>query len=84
MFKRFRDLIARGEHGQGLVEYALILMLASILVIFILVVFGESVKDIYCDIMIALEGTFGLPNVPELCEEGEATAWAISPAMPVV
>lgn len=35
------------EHGQGLVEYALILILVSIVVIIVLVVFGEQVGNLY-------------------------------------
>lgn len=69
MLRLFRYLSSRDETGQGLVEYAFILILASILVLAVLILFGESVKDIYCDITIALEGVFGLPDVPELCAD---------------
>jgi len=45
------------EKGQGLVEYALILVLVAIVVIIILAVAGQKVGDIFCDIVIQLGGT---------------------------
>jgi len=40
-------LLALGDGGQGLIEYALILMLVAIIVIVVLVVFGDSVGNLY-------------------------------------
>lgn len=39
------------EEGQGLVEYALILVLVTIVVILLLAVFGGSVGNIYSNIV---------------------------------
>ena len=36
------------ESGQGMVEYALILALTSIVVIAIFTLLGEQVKDVFC------------------------------------
>jgi len=36
-----------GERGQGLVEYALILVLVAVVVIGILLVLGPAIKDIF-------------------------------------
>ena len=55
------------ERGQGLVEYALILMLAAIAVILVLVVFGESVAGLYCDITAELDPYFNLGS-PPICD----------------
>lgn len=70
MLKRIRGLAPPDEKGQGLVEYALILVLVAIVIIIILGVFGESVRDIYCDITRELDPYFHI-GVPEICEEGE-------------
>ena len=42
------------EEGQGLVEYALILVLVSIAVIVILALLGEQVADVFSRITSAL------------------------------
>ena len=39
------------EHGQGLVEYALILMLVAIVVIVILAVLGPAIGNAYSEIV---------------------------------
>ena len=46
--------VARDEEGQGLVEYALILFLVSILVIGTLTIIGQNVDQIFGDIGAAL------------------------------
>jgi pilus assembly protein Flp/PilA len=43
------------EAGQGLVEYALILVLVSIVVIGILLVMGPAISQVYCQVVNALE-----------------------------
>jgi pilus assembly protein Flp/PilA len=43
------------EEGQGLVEYALILVLVSIVVIAILVLLGPVIGGVFSDIATALE-----------------------------
>ncbi len=35
------------EEGQGLVEYALILLFIAIVVIAVLVIFGPAIRDLY-------------------------------------
>lgn len=42
------------EKGQGLVEYALILVLVAIVVIVILATMGPAIGGVYCDIVIQL------------------------------
>ena len=42
------------EEGQGLVEYALILVLIAIAVIVLLTLLGNTVKDVFSDIASAL------------------------------
>ena len=43
------------EEGQGLVEYALILVLVSIVVIVILTILGPSIGNIFSNIVTALQ-----------------------------
>lgn len=54
------------EHGQGLVEYALILSLVALIIIVILTAYGGSVRNIYCDIVTQLAPYFGF-SVPSAC-----------------
>ena len=42
------------EKGQGLVEYALILVLVSVVVIAVLTILGPTIGNIFSDIMTAL------------------------------
>jgi pilus assembly protein Flp/PilA len=42
---------ARSEEGQGLVEYALILVLVSIVVILILALLGGTIVNVFSDIV---------------------------------
>lgn len=41
----------RKERGQGMVEYALLIVLLAIVVIFMVAVFGESVSGLYSKIL---------------------------------
>ncbi len=43
-----------GEAGQGMVEYALILVLVSVVVIVILLTMGDQVKNMFSNIQVAL------------------------------
>jgi pilus assembly protein Flp/PilA len=47
-------LIRRGEEGQGLVEYALILFLVAIVVIAILILLGPKVGSIFSSVYTAI------------------------------
>ena len=46
----FSLMAAREEKGQGLIEYALIILLIAIVVIAALTLLGPEIRDIYCDI----------------------------------
>jgi pilus assembly protein Flp/PilA len=50
-------LFAAKEKGQGLVEYALILVLVAIVVIVVLALLGPAIGQIFSNIMDALNGT---------------------------
>lgn len=45
-----------GEEGQGLVEYALILVLVSVVAIVLLVAFGPLMANIFSNIVDAVSG----------------------------
>ena len=49
-------LFAAKEKGQGLVEYALILVLIAIVVIVALTALGGQVEDVFSDIVSGLDG----------------------------
>ncbi|MCD4752582.1 MAG: Flp family type IVb pilin [Anaerolineaceae bacterium] len=51
-------LFAPKEKGQGLVEYALILVLVAIVVIVVLSLLGPAIGDIFSNIMGGLSGTY--------------------------
>ena len=40
----------RSERGQGMVEYALILVLIAVVVIAVLIVLGNQVANVFCNI----------------------------------
>lgn len=44
-------LAREGQRGQGLVEYALILVLVAIVVIVVLVTLGPSLNGVYCTVI---------------------------------
>jgi len=48
-----RSLTSRHE-GQGMVEYALILVLVSIVVIVILITMGKQIRNVYSNVVAAL------------------------------
>lgn len=49
-------LFAPKEKGQGLVEYALILVLVSVVVIVVLALLGPAIGEIFSNIMEAIGG----------------------------
>ncbi len=51
-----RNLLARlqRQEGQGMVEYALILVLVSIVVILILTLLGGTIQNVFSDIVAGL------------------------------
>jgi pilus assembly protein Flp/PilA len=44
----------RGQRGQGMVEYALILVLVSIVVIVILLTMGNQIQNVFSNVVAAL------------------------------
>ena len=50
---KLRGLTIRQE-GQGMVEYALILVLVSIVVIVILLTMGKQIKNVFSNVVAAL------------------------------
>ncbi len=59
MIDRFRQSIARRftrERGQGLVEYALLLVLVSIAVLVILALLGPAIGNIFSNIVNGING----------------------------
>ena len=46
--------LALKEKGQGMVEYALILVLVSIVVIVILLTMGNQIKNVFSNVVAAL------------------------------
>jgi pilus assembly protein Flp/PilA len=44
------------QRGQGMVEYALILVLVSIVVIVILLTMGNQIQDVFSNVVAALGG----------------------------
>ena len=55
-FARIGASLRRGVSGQGLVEYALIIVLVAVVVIGILSVVGGSANDVYAQINCSLDG----------------------------
>ena len=51
-----RMLYLPSDEGQGLVEYALILVLIAIVVIASLMVVGPQVENVFCQVYYALGG----------------------------
>ena len=60
-------LFRNKEEGQGLVEYALILVLIAMIVMVVLIVFGDVLFESYCNIVEGLNPAFGFPPVPAKC-----------------
>jgi len=50
-------LFAPKEKGQGLVEYALILVLVAVVVIAVLTLLGPIIGNVFSDIIGGLQGT---------------------------
>ena len=53
LYFKLRGLVSRQE-GQGMVEYALILVLVSIVVIVILLTMGNQIKNVFSNVVAAL------------------------------
>ena len=44
-------MLSSGENGQGLVEYALILMLVAMIVMVMILIYGPSVGNLFSNII---------------------------------
>jgi pilus assembly protein Flp/PilA len=66
------------QSGQGIVEYALILVLVSIVVILGLTVFGEQTRDTYCDIVYSLDSSASPPGCADTGQEDDEDSLVIS------
>ncbi len=53
LYVALRERLVRQE-GQGMVEYALILVLVSIVVIVILLTMGNQIKNVFSNVVTAL------------------------------
>jgi pilus assembly protein Flp/PilA len=49
LLRRLLAILSRDE-GQGMVEYALILVLIAVVVIAVLIILGNQVQDVFCNI----------------------------------
>lgn len=50
IIRRLIERLIPGERGQSLVEYALILVLISVVVIATLLVLGNQVQNVFCNV----------------------------------
>ncbi len=48
------DNLFRRQGGQGMVEYALLLVLISVVVIVVLLTMGNQIKDVFSNVVCAL------------------------------
>ena len=53
--RRGRDLVTR-QDGQGMVEYALILVLVSVVVILVLTTMGGTIRNVFSNVTAVLGG----------------------------
>jgi len=56
-------IIRADERGQALIEYALILVLVSVVVLISLAVLGPRIQAVYCQVIISLRA-----EPPDVCE----------------
>ena len=50
LIRRHVERLTRIERGQGMVEYALILVLIAVVVIAVLIILGNQVANVFCNI----------------------------------
>jgi pilus assembly protein Flp/PilA len=50
LIRRLVERLRRNEQGQGMVEYALILVLIAVVVIAVLIILGNQVANVFCNI----------------------------------
>jgi Flp pilus assembly pilin Flp len=61
MLNHIRERPASAKNGQGLAEYALILSLVSVIVIAVLILFGDEVVVLYCRVLSAIDPNIEAP-----------------------
>ncbi len=54
--------VATSQKGQGMVEYALLLVLVSIVVIVILLTMGNQISNVFSNVVCALGAHFRPPD----------------------
>jgi Flp pilus assembly pilin Flp len=57
---RLGSYLRRGQAGQGMVEYAFILVLISLVVIVMLITTGGQIRNLFSDITYTLNNQAGL------------------------
>jgi Flp pilus assembly pilin Flp len=60
MFVRGESVTKQSEAGQGMVEYAFILVLIALVVLVMLITTGGQVRNLYSDITYTLHNQAGL------------------------
>jgi pilus assembly protein Flp/PilA len=50
LIRRQVERLLRSERGQGMVEYALILVLIAVVVIAVLIVLGNQIQNAFCNV----------------------------------
>ena len=50
LIRRLVERLMHSERGQGMVEYALILVLIAVVVIAVLIVLGNQIQNAFCNI----------------------------------
>ena len=60
------ESVAPGEEAQGLVEYALMLLLVALAVIIGLTAFGQAVEGLYQQVVNILPGSAGPNGSPDV------------------
>ncbi len=63
------------EYGQGLVEYALIIVLVAVVTIIVVSLLGEQVQSVFCDIVLSLGDS--APSI-EACEAPRVTCLGVA------
>ncbi len=75
MFGMLRTRWPPGERGQGLVEYALIIVLVAVVTIIVVSLLGEQVQRVFCDIVLSLGDS--APSI-EACEAPRVTCLGVA------
>ena len=54
LIRRFAARLTENEQGQSMIEYALILVLIAVVVVGLLIILGNQVQNVFCNISGAL------------------------------